>query len=163
MLYHKIKQKLLDFGITKREFNLLFILLLIFILGLSIKVFKKNYPDYQNFDYTEVDSLFSLHLNNFDSTDGYFLNKPDSVIVKELDKRNKLPRKSLVLSNAKININKATSQELQRLPGVGPKLAVLIISYRNKVGCFKSLEELKNVKGIGEKKFEKIKNLISLE
>jgi len=162
-LYHKIKQKLFDFGLTKREFNLLFILLLILLLGLSIKVFKKNYPDYKNFDYTEVDSLFSLHHNNFDTTDIYFLNKPDSLIVKELDKRKKMPKKSLVLSNTKININKATGQELQMLPGVGPKLADLIISYRNKVGCFKSLEELKNVKGIGEKKFEKIKNLISLE
>ena len=60
----------------------------------------------------------------------------------------------------RIDINSASIEELQELPGIGPKIAQRIIEYRKKYGCFKYLEELKKVKGIGEKKFEKIKPLI---
>jgi len=62
----------------------------------------------------------------------------------------------------RIDINSASIEELQELPGIGPKIAQRIIEYRKKYGCFKYLEELKKVKGIGEKKFEKIKSLIYL-
>jgi len=56
----------------------------------------------------------------------------------------------------KVNINSATAQQLEVLPGVGPKLAARIVEYRQKAGGFKSAQELMNVKGIGEKNFEKI-------
>ena len=56
----------------------------------------------------------------------------------------------------KVNINSATAQQLEALPGVGPKLAARIVEYRQKAGGFKSAQELMNVKGIGEKNFEKI-------
>jgi len=59
-----------------------------------------------------------------------------------------------------ININTATQEELIMLPGIGEKTAKNIIDYRNKYGFFKTKEEIKNVKGIGEKKYEKIKDLI---
>ena len=64
--------------------------------------------------------------------------------------------------NKVININFASLSELVQLPGIGDVIAQDIIDYRNKYGQFKSKEELKNVKGIGEKKFEKIKDLISV-
>jgi len=64
--------------------------------------------------------------------------------------------------NKDININFANLSELIQLPGIGNVIAQNIIDYRNKYGQFKSIEELKNVKGIGEKKFEKIKDLISV-
>ena len=64
--------------------------------------------------------------------------------------------------NKVININFASLSELVQLPGIGNVIAQNIIDYRNKYGQFKSKEELKNVKGIGEKKFEKIKDLISV-
>ena len=56
-----------------------------------------------------------------------------------------------------LNINKATKQELQDLPGIGPSLALKIIEYRNKNGKFLSVEDIKNVNGIGENKYENIK------
>lgn len=63
---------------------------------------------------------------------------------------------------AKIDINKADAFELERLPGIGPVLAQEIVFYRDGVGRFKDTEELKNIKGIGDKKFEKIKDLVTI-
>jgi len=63
----------------------------------------------------------------------------------------------------KININKATKEELTRIRGVGGVLAGRIISYREKYGYFRRTEDIKNIKGIGEKTYEKIKRGIALE
>ena len=63
-------------------------------------------------------------------------------------------------SNKKININKANIEELQKINGVGPSLAEKIIMYRNQNGKFKSIEDLKNVSGIGDKKYETIKEYV---
>jgi competence protein ComEA len=66
------------------------------------------------------------------------------------------------LSNkqTKIDLNKADVNELQNLPGVGPAKAASIIEYREKSGSFKTIEDLKNISGIGDKTFEKLKDLI---
>lgn len=60
-----------------------------------------------------------------------------------------------------VNINTATSEQLQTLPGIGPVLAKRIIAYRREHGPFGSVAELINVSGIGEKKLESIWNLIT--
>ena len=60
----------------------------------------------------------------------------------------------------KININKADEQELQNLPGIGPAKAAAIIEFRNTSGPFKTIDDLKNISGIGDKTFEKLKDLI---
>lgn len=65
-------------------------------------------------------------------------------------------------SSNKININKATSKELEQLPGIGPSKASSIIDYRNEIGGFSDLEQLTAVSGIGEKTLQKIKNKISV-
>lgn len=59
-----------------------------------------------------------------------------------------------------ININKATQTELEVLPGVGPSTAGSIINYRKEHGKFNTIDDIKNVSGIGEAKFEKIKEYI---
>ena len=66
-------------------------------------------------------------------------------------------------SSQTININKATETELQTLPGIGASLASRIIEYRSQNGKFGSIEEIKNVNGIGDSKFENIKDLISVK
>lgn len=62
----------------------------------------------------------------------------------------------------KININTADSEKLQELPNIGPAKAQAIIDYRNQNGGFKSIDEIKNVKGIGDKTFEALKDLICI-
>ncbi len=61
-----------------------------------------------------------------------------------------------------ISINSATVEQLQELSGIGPTIAERIVEYRNYYGFFQSLEDIKNVKGIGDKIYEKIKDYICL-
>ena len=58
--------------------------------------------------------------------------------------------------SGKVNINSASVEQLSALPGVGAKLAARIVEHRQKSGAFKSVQELMNVRGIGEKNFEKL-------
>lgn len=62
-----------------------------------------------------------------------------------------------------ININTATMEELMTLPYIGEVKAKAILEYRNAYGPFKSVEELLNVKGIGEKTLEKLRPLVKVE
>ena len=70
------------------------------------------------------------------------------------DSREGIPKNQM---EKKININTATEQELESLKGIGPATAKNIIRYREEYGGFSSIEEIKNVKRIGDKIFEKIK------
>ena len=65
-------------------------------------------------------------------------------------------------ADAALNLNTATREELVALPGIGPAKAQAILDYRNSHGAFKSLEELKDVKGIGAKRYEKLKGELTL-
>lgn len=62
----------------------------------------------------------------------------------------------------KVNINSASQTELETIPGIGPSTALKIISYRSENGKFKSIEDLKNVSGIGEAKFNTMKDSICI-
>ena len=61
-----------------------------------------------------------------------------------------------------VNLNSASAAQLQTLPGIGASTAQRIVEYRQKNGNFKKIEELMNVKGIGEKSFLKLKPLITV-
>jgi competence protein ComEA len=63
---------------------------------------------------------------------------------------------------APINLNTATAVDLQKLPGVGPAVAARIIEYRQKNGAFKKVEDLMNIRGIGEKTFLRLKPLVTI-
>ncbi len=61
-----------------------------------------------------------------------------------------------------VNINTASAAELDALPGIGAKTATLIVEYRQKNGPFKKIEELMNIRGVGEKNFLKLKDQITV-
>lgn len=61
-----------------------------------------------------------------------------------------------------VNINTASVAELDGLPGIGAKTAALIVEYRQKNGPFKKIEELMNIRGVGEKNFLKLKDQVSV-
>lgn len=63
----------------------------------------------------------------------------------------------------KVNINTATAEELDTLPGVGPAIAQRIIDYRTVHGPFQSIEDIKNVRGIGDATFEELKDKITVQ
>ena len=62
----------------------------------------------------------------------------------------------------KVSLNQATTGELETLPGIGPSKAAAIIKYREEVGAFKSIDELTNVSGIGERTLEKLRDSLDL-
>jgi competence protein ComEA len=64
--------------------------------------------------------------------------------------------------DGKININVASLSTLQELSGVGPAIAGRIVDYRETKGPYKTIADIKNVKGIGEKTYEKLKDLITV-
>jgi competence protein ComEA len=73
-----------------------------------------------------------------------------------------MAQKGSPASAEKINLNSATVEQLQTLPGIGPATAKTIIEHRTKVGKFNRIEDIINVKGIGEKKFQKIKDRLTV-
>ena len=70
---------------------------------------------------------------------------------------------SSLSKSTKVNINKATQSELETSPGIGPSTALKIVTYRNENGKFKSIEDIKNVSGIGDAKYEKMKDYITIK
>lgn len=67
-----------------------------------------------------------------------------------------------ITKNSKVNINKASISELKQITGIGESTANKIIDYRDNVGKFKKIEDIKEVKGIGDSKYESIKDKITI-
>jgi competence protein ComEA len=72
------------------------------------------------------------------------------------------PVKLASAADGTVNLNKADVETLQKLPGIGPAMAERILAYRKESGGFQSIEDLQEVRGIGEKTFEKLKGLITI-
>lgn len=84
---------------------------------------------------------------------------PSSVVSLSDQPSTAAPKRS---HKSSLDVNRATEQDFDALPGIGPKLAERITKYRQSVGAFHSLDELRAVKGIGKKKFERIRPLVTV-
>lgn len=121
----------------------------------------------ENADISEINMVYELQ-------DGIKLSIPNKQQIEENEKFNYIITnsndnqneetiiKDTSENNNLININNATQTELETLPGIGPSLALNIINYRKENGRFSSIDEIKNVKGIGDSKYENIKRYICI-
>lgn len=93
--------------------------------------------------------------------DSCIVNNPETIVVPDLVEKNK-EEKIDNNKSSKVNINSATIKELITLPKIGETKGNRIITYREQNGNFKTIEEIKNVKGIGDTLFESIKDYITI-
>ena len=98
---------------------------------------------------------------NEDKTNTYITKESGVSTIEETQNQNNVTEKNKTI--AMVNINKADMKQLQTLPGIGDSTAQKIINYRNENGKFNSIEDIKNVKGIGDSKFVKIKEYITVK
>lgn len=159
----KISQKI---GFTETEIKVILFLTVVFLTGYTYITFFKDKPgtEYKTFDYSEQDSMFwnaGEELNGRQNVEENNDIKKQILELKDIDLsgKNELPP----LTEKSINLNTAGLTELIRLPGIGEKTAEKIINLRTERGGFRSLDELKDVKGIGDVKFNKIKNFLYIK
>ena len=146
--------------IKKYLLLLIFVLILIYSLfnnfllssndrdkKIDVKVNEKEYSVPVGTTYKELKEEYKLD-DSSNVADDFVLSDKQEVLVDD--------------ASEKISINKATYEELITLPGIGPKTAEKIIEYLNTYGPFWTIEDIKNVKGIGDKKYAKLKEFITI-
>ncbi len=165
-----MKRILVKTGLNSKELLVIVFLLLTFAAGLVIKLSGWKKPE--EYDYSQADKNFDEKLkNNFEELKS---NNQDSAAKLRADELLVLAEslgidaeKNTGINKIKpgtiININTSGVQELMQLPGIGEVTAERIIEYREARLKFKSIEELQNVKGIGIKKFESLKNYVTVK
>jgi competence protein ComEA len=170
-----MKYTLKYFSFTKNETKVLLFIIIVLIAGFSVKYIKYLSANTNNstYDYTKTEDMFKKlsrgSLNNItkDSTEINGDNKIKQKLQTAEDslksKERKKSKKEEKLKPKSININTATKEILITLPGVGESTAEKIIKYRETHNGFKKIENIMKVKGIGKKKFEKLKDYIFVE
>lgn len=88
-----------------------------------------------------------------------FSSRPDSSLQETVPSA---PSKSTSTKPMLVDLNSATEEELCTLPGIGPVIAKRILAYRQEIHAFSSIEQIMEVDGIGEKKFEAIREKITV-
>lgn len=135
-------QRLKDWlAITATERKVILFLTVTFLAGAGIRLYQETFPSNQQFDYRASDSTYAALNESLEREQAL----GDSASTKILD------------------INKASKEQLVSLPGVGEVTAERILLYRDEIGDFKSINDLKNVKGITKKKFEQLKPFVIVQ
>lgn len=145
-------------GFTKQHITVIAFLLCTFSLGIILMLsgYKGLKPKKDSNNEKEIiTSAFEKH----EKLLADIKNNKDR-LEQEKDNQKNISRK---IPDKKVNINLALEDELIDLPEIGPATAEKIIAYREQAGKFKSIEEIMNVKGIGQKKFEKLRDYITIE
>ena len=144
----------------KQEQKILILLTLFVLVAFGFRYWRfMDYKAKSELYLQDRDSLFYGLKEKADSI--YNATVQNSIATR--DKKVIFSRKSSAKVVSKININKVSLSEIQKIPGIGPVLAARLIDHRNINGSFKSIDELLDVKGIGSKKLEKIRGWIKIE
>ncbi|MEO8513429.1 MAG: ComEA family DNA-binding protein [Ignavibacteria bacterium] len=166
-----MKKLLAKTGLSYKELSVIGFLLITFSAGLIFKYSGLKKPN--EYDYSETDKNFESKLKS--SFDELKSTAPDSTKKLRANEISALAdslgvafeknasEQKVIKPGTRININTALAADLTVLPGVGVVMAERIIEYREQNGNFKKPEDIMKVKGIGEKKFEKIKDFVVVE
>ena len=161
-----IKKLSRKIGFTSTEIRVLLFLAFIFLVGLIYKNYFQDKPDieYKTFDYSKEDSSFNYHKNKImDELSEEKTSKNKAEVLQLTEPNYSKTDSKPVLKEKSINLNSAGIEELEKLPGIGSKTAEKIIAYREMIEGFKSLDDLLEVKGIGQVKLNKIKKFLYIE
>jgi comEA protein len=129
-------------ALTSTERKVILFLAGTLILGAGVRLYQETFPSLQQFDYSASDSIFVA-----------LSEKPNEESVAEDDTG------TAVI----VNVNTASREELMALPGIGAVTAERIIAFRDDSSRFRSIDDLKKVKGISKRKLEKLRPLICVE
>jgi comEA protein len=137
---------------------------------LLLTIIKEQKDDQKmlEFDYSKSDSLFVLGETLDDMNDNVEkitekgVDSNRELLDFRVSKNEKNKESKSNFAGKIVRLNYVGADELTLLPGIGPKTAQNIIEYRNKFGKFTKIEDLLSVKGIGKTKFEKIKNIVTV-
>jgi comEA protein len=137
---------------TKNEQRIFLFLSVVFLAGVSIRFYKAHFAaqPVPQFDYTALDKEFeerSRHL---------------TTVSQGSEPANTAEPKRARAGGKKVNLNAATKADLLSLPGIGESIAEQILIFRDEHGTFSSLDQLKKIKGIGAKKFDRLRPFVVL-
>jgi competence protein ComEA len=89
--------------------------------------------------------------------------RPDQPVAVQVPATAPVPAVSPAKAVSKVNLNRAGIDELQTLPGVGPVLAQRMVEWRKAHGRYRTVDDLQAVKGIGKKRFEQLRSLVTVK
>ncbi len=138
---------------TKNEQKVFLFLALVFLAGVSIRVYKTYFvaTPVRQFDYSASDKEFRERSISAGADSSRVESRTGSEAADSTG------------GKKKVNVNTASKKELVSLPGIGEGIAEALMIYRDEHGRFASVEELKKVKGIGPKKFEKLRPYVDIK
>jgi competence protein ComEA len=168
-----LKDFLKSLHFTKSETRVIVFIAVVVSTGYVIKNFKQFVEDVDKpYDYSGLDSEFikkslnKVRIESFSALEDSASYDPQTFAAEIEAAGKKIDSNKIELpayGGSVININTAGKQELENLPGIGEATAERIIIFRDEKGGFKKPEDLMKVKGIGKKKFEKLKDLITVK
>lgn len=153
------------FKFSNEERKVFFFLLAIFIGSFTFTIIKKSYfTEEKVFNYEKIDNLLAnIEKENISKKNQKKVDSKQELLdFSKLEFKDKVANKKNATFD-KIDINKATKNELMSLPGIGEKTAELILELRKTKNKYTNINELLEVKGIGNKKLDKIRNHIIIK
>ena len=140
-------------GLTPEEKKVIVFFIIALALGNAVLLYKKMHPSFASeLQYRDLSISVAQSASNDSS----------QVVSRPADKGNLSFRQAKTLTG-RIDINRAGLNDLQKLPTIGPAMAKKIIEFRKTSGEFSKIEDLKKVKGIGDKKFNKLREHVYVD